>query len=55
MCVKFRSFCNHQDEAFLAAAQFATELGRERLISISHSQIGTPHVTVWYWDDDGPE
>ena len=35
---------------FQEAADFATTLGPERLISISHSQTGVEGiVTVWYW------
>jgi hypothetical protein len=33
------------------AADFATEVGPERLISISHSEDhNTGMVTVWYWE-----
>ena len=38
---------------FKQAAAFATAIGPERLIDISHSadhQHGV--VTVWYWDDE---
>ena len=40
------------NEASLKAAQFATEVGRERLINISQSLRGTAQTTVWFWDDD---
>jgi hypothetical protein len=34
------------------AAEFATRIGRERLISISHSEDKDDGVVaVWYWDD----
>ena len=40
------------DELFAQAAEFATEIGEERLISISH---GADHsrgiVAVWYWSE----
>lgn len=37
---------------FDQAAQFATEVGRERVISISHSADHSDAViTVWYWSD----
>ena len=55
MSVKFRTFSNREDEALLAAAQFATEVGHEKLISISHAFHGATHVTVWYWDNDVSE
>jgi hypothetical protein len=32
------------------AAAFATEVGPERLIGISHSTHGAASVVVWYWD-----
>jgi hypothetical protein len=32
------------------AAEFASRIGPDRLISISESRHGL--VTVWYWDDD---
>lgn len=39
------------DELFARAAEFATELGPGRLISISHSEDKDDGVvTVWYWD-----
>ena len=35
---------------FQQAADFASEVGRHRLISISHSEEGVEGVvTVWYW------
>ena len=35
---------------FTKAAQFATEIGPERVLSISHSEDqGDGVVTVWYW------
>lgn len=34
------------------AAQFATEIGRDRLITISHSEDEEDGViAVWYWGD----
>ena len=37
---------------FSKAADFATELGQERLISISQSFAHTrATVTVWYWSE----
>lgn len=42
------------DEVFLQAADFATKVGRERVVSISHSEdsnVGV--VAVWYWAEAG--
>ena len=37
---------------FQRAADFATSIGRDRLIGISHSSDDVDGVvTVWYWDD----
>jgi len=45
------------DDLLAQAAQFATELGAERLITISHSaDRNVCVVIVWYWtevDEDG--
>ena len=53
MQARFRIFKSHVSpwpKIFSQAATFATSLGPERLIGISHScdqNIGV--VTVWYW------
>lgn len=53
MNVAFRIFRDNWitwEELFSQAAEFASQLGPERLINISHSvnnQDGV--VTVWYW------
>ncbi len=40
------------DTLFSEAAAFASGIGRERLINISHSQDQAQAViTVWYWQD----
>jgi hypothetical protein len=52
----FRSSFQTWDRLFEDAARFASGLGRDRLITISHSadnNIGV--VTVWYWADEGTE
>jgi hypothetical protein len=50
----FRGSWTTWDALFTEAADFATELGPARLISISHSEDRTDGVvTVWYWTDDG--
>jgi len=62
MQVAFKQFVSRSDSwesLFAKAAAFATEVGRERLISISHSHgggnvMGTGGVgvvTVWYWSE----
>ena len=44
------------DMLFQEAATFATRIGRDRLISISHSEDQNAGVvTVWYWDGVGPQ
>lgn len=45
----FRSFTNSWEELFRQAADFATQIGAERVISISHSaDRGDGVVTVWF-------
>ena len=55
--MEFRSSFKSWNDLFSEAAEFATTLGRERLISISHSEDqGKGVVAVWYWGDpEGPE
>lgn len=39
-------------DLFKQAAEFSTQVGRDRLISISHSEDKEDGVVaVWYWDD----
>ena len=46
----FGSSFQSWDGLFSDAAAFATQVGRERLISISHSEDEAKGVvTVWYW------
>jgi len=46
----FRSDIKSWDSLFTLAAEFATKVGREKLINISHSESrGEGVVTVWYW------
>ena len=55
--MEFRSSFKSWNDLFSEAAAFATTLGRERLISISHSEDqGKGVVAVWYWEDsESPE
>jgi len=51
----FNSSTASWEAMFAEAAAFATEVGRDRLIGISHSHggsdlFGTGVVTVWYWE-----
>jgi len=49
---EFRSTFKSWDTLFGQAAEFATTLGPERLISISHSEDQSKGVVaVWYWGD----
>jgi hypothetical protein len=46
----FRGTFASWESLFSDTAEFATALGRERLISISHSEDNDEGVvTVWYW------
>ena len=48
----FRGIMSSWDELFNRAAEFATRVGPERLISIGHSEDANEGVvTVWYWAD----
>jgi hypothetical protein len=48
----FRGTLATWDALFKQAADFATRLGPERVISISHSADHSDGVvTVWYWAD----
>ena len=41
-------------DLFEQAAEFATKVGRDRLITIAHSEDKDDGVvTVWYWEDAG--
>jgi hypothetical protein len=55
--MEFESSFKSWDDLFSEAAAFATRVGRERLISISHSEDSSKGVVaVWYWaDSEGPE
>ena len=47
----FKSSFRRWDELFSDAADFASRLGEQRLINISHAcDHGEATVTVWYWD-----
>jgi hypothetical protein len=49
----FRSSFSSWAKLFEDAAAFATELGRDRLITISHSADHSEGViVVWYWGDE---
>ncbi|MGB0992922.1 MAG: hypothetical protein ACPG32_10700 [Akkermansiaceae bacterium] len=46
----FRGVWSSFDQLFAQAADFASAIGPERLISISHSEDKDDGVvTVWYW------
>nr|PZN71603.1 MAG: hypothetical protein DIU57_21075 [Pseudomonadota bacterium] len=48
----FRSSFTSWEGLFAEAAEFATQLGPGRVISISHSEDKNDGVvTVWYWND----
>ena len=46
----FRSSTKSWQSLFEEAAQFASKIGQQRVINISHScDHSTGVVTVWYW------
>ncbi len=55
LIVKFESFrgtFSSWEELFSEAAEFASQIARDRLISISHSADQSRGVvTVWYWGE----
>jgi hypothetical protein len=49
----FKSSFKSWESLFEDAAKFAESIGRERLISISHSEDQSKGVvTVWYWSGE---
>lgn len=47
----FRSVFQSWESLFQEVADFATKVGPERLITISHSEDKSDGVvTVWYWE-----
>jgi hypothetical protein len=49
----FRGTLKTWDDLFSQAAEFATEIGRDNLIAISHSADHSDGVvTVWFWGSD---
>ena len=51
----FRSSMATWDTLFEEASEFATGIGRDRLISISHSEDHSDGVVVvWYWRETLP-
>ena len=50
---EFRGLLTSWTDVFGRAAEFASEIGPDRVINISHSQDGT--VAVWYWSELGGE
>jgi len=50
----FRGSFESWDSLFTEAAEFASQVGREHLIGISHSEDkNNGVVTVWYWGNAG--
>lgn len=54
LCFRFfRGTLESWESLFSDAAAFATEVGPERLVSVSHSEDANDGVvTVWYWTND---
>jgi hypothetical protein len=55
MRVRFKTFESQfatRQKILQMAADFATQLGRERLINITHSEDRDEEVvTIWYWEE----
>lgn len=50
----FRGVMASWPELFQKAAEFATQIGRDRVITIAHSEDQQDGVVaVWYWGDSG--
>ena len=50
----FRGVMASWPDLFQRAAEYATQIGRDRVITISHSEDQQDGVVaVWYWDDSG--
>ena len=59
-CMIIRSSMRSWESMCQEAAQFASTIGRDRLINISVSASGetlgaSGTIFVWYWDDTPPE
>jgi hypothetical protein len=54
--VAFKAFDSKmasREKLFRAAVEYATQIGRERLITMSHSEDHDQIVvTIWYWTDE---
>ena len=49
----FKSSYRRWEELYRDAADFATKIGHQRLVNISHAcDHSEATVTVWYWDKD---
>ena len=49
----FRGLFASWDTLFTHASEFATKIGKDRVINISHSNSRRDGVvTVWYWSDE---
>ena len=49
----FRGLFSSWDALFTEASDFATKIGKDRVINISHSNSRRDGlVTVWYWSDE---
>lgn len=50
----FRGVIASWPDLFQQAAEFASQIGRDRVITIAHSEDQQDGVVaVWYWDDSG--
>ncbi|MFC1726536.1 hypothetical protein ACFL4T_13015 [candidate division KSB1 bacterium] len=57
MIVKFKEFrglFDTWDNLYKDAADYASKIGKDKLINISQAVHAMPVVTVWYWGVDEP-
>ena len=52
---EFRGLFNKWESLYEEASDYATKIGRERLIGISQAVHAVPVVTVWYWGPEEPK
>ena len=49
---KFTAYIKSWETVFQEAADFASSVGREQVVSVSHSEDHNEAIiTVWFWDE----
>ena len=57
MIVKYKEFrgaFSTWESLYKEASEYATKIGKDRLINISQAVHAVPVVTVWFWGVDEP-